>query len=58
MVEMKTLTIETPEGEAITYKVIDARLPEVSSSDNGKLLRVVDGAWAVASIADAEGVSF
>ena len=33
-------------------------LPTVSSSDNGKVLRVVDGAWAVASIPSASGVSF
>ena len=33
-------------------------LPEVSSSDNGKFLRVVNGTWATTSVADAEGVSF
>ena len=73
MVEMRTLTIETPEGEETTYEVVDAQarkdinniknngaggLPEVSASDNGKFLRVVDGAWIADSIAEAEGVSF
>lgn len=33
-------------------------LPTVTASDNGKFLRVVNGAWAAASISDANGVSF
>ena len=33
-------------------------LPDVSTSDNGKFLRVVGGVWAVVSIPEAEGVSF
>lgn len=33
-------------------------LPEVSSSDNGCFLRVVDGVWAVSTIPSAEGASF
>lgn len=33
-------------------------LPTVSSSDNGKVLQVVNGAWAAASMASASGVSF
>lgn len=33
-------------------------LPTVTSSDNGKVLQVVDGAWAAASIPSANGVSF
>lgn len=32
--------------------------PAVSSSDNGKFLRVVDGQWAADSVANAKGVSF
>ena len=32
--------------------------PEVSTSDNGKFLRVVDGAWAAVSISNAEEASF
>lgn len=35
-----------------------AGLPSVSSSDNGKVLRVVSGAWAAASLPSASGVSF
>lgn len=30
----------------------------VTTADNGKFLRVVDGAWAAVSISDANGVSF
>jgi hypothetical protein len=33
-------------------------LPVVSSSDNGKFLRVVDGQWAAEAVANAKGVSF
>lgn len=32
--------------------------PEVTTADNGKFLRVVDGQWAADSIANAKGVSF
>lgn len=33
-------------------------LPQVAASDNGKFLRVVNGAWAVAEVDNANGVSF
>ena len=33
-------------------------LPSVTSSDNGKVLRVVSGAWAAVSLPSASGVSF
>lgn len=33
-------------------------LPTVTSSDEGKVLRVVNGAWAAASLPSASGVSF
>ena len=33
-------------------------LPTVTTSDNGKFLRVVSGAWAAAEIANANGGSF
>lgn len=33
-------------------------LPAVTSSDEGKILRVVSGAWAVATLSNAAGVSF
>lgn len=37
---------------------IDVILPSVTSLDNGKFLRVVNGAWAAASVSNANGVSF
>lgn len=33
-------------------------LPAVTSSDNGKVLRVVNGVWAAVSLPSASGVSF
>lgn len=33
-------------------------LPVVTSSDNGKILQVVNGVWAVTSLPDASGVNF
>ena len=33
-------------------------VPSVTASDNGKFLRVANGAWAAVSIADANGVKF
>ena len=33
-------------------------LPSVSSPDNGKVLRVVNGVWAASALASASGVSF
>lgn len=35
-----------------------AELPTVTADNNGAFLRVVDGAWAVATIPSAEGVNF
>lgn len=39
---------------AITIREV----PAVTTSDNGKFLRVVNGAWAAVAIADANGVRF
>lgn len=39
-------------GEAASF------LPTVTTSDNGKFLRVVNGAWAAATVDNANGVSF
>lgn len=33
-------------------------LPSVSTSDNGKFLRVINGVWTASSINNANGVSF
>lgn len=45
--------------DAATKKYVDDKsLPTVTSSDNGKVLRVVNGAWAAASLPSANGNSF
>ena len=41
-----------------TGDVTIGEVPSVTTSDNGKFLRVVNGAWAVAEIDNANGVSF
>ena len=41
-----------------TGAVTVREVPAVTASDNGKFLRVVNGAWAVAAIDNASGVSF
>ena len=33
-------------------------LPDVTEADNGKVLRVINGAWAADKIPNAEGVGF
>lgn len=33
-------------------------LPTITSSDNGKFLKVVNGAWAVVEVPNASGVRF
>ena len=41
-----------------TGAVTVREVPSVTASDNGKFLRVVNGAWAAAAIDNANGVSF
>ena len=41
-----------------TGAVTVREVPVVTTADNGKFLRVVNGAWAVAAIDNASGVSF
>ena len=52
----------TADKEAATKKYVDDKtgvlLPTVSSSDNGKFLRVVDGTWSASLISNAEEASF
>ena len=47
-------------GKPTAWEAVDNAnsLPAVTASDNGKFLRVVNGAWAAAEIASAGGVSF
>lgn len=39
-------------------KAQNSPVPSVSSSDNGKFMRVQDGAWSAVSVPSAEGVNF
>ena len=41
-----------------TGAVTIREVPAVTTTDNGKFLRVVNGAWAAVAIADANGVKF
>lgn len=40
------------------YSITLGNLPAVSAADNGKFLRVVNGAWAIVAIDNANGGSF
>ena len=56
----------TSNGTTITYNANDLyitpdtapTLPTVTSSDNGKVLRVVGGVWTAVSLPSASGVNF
>lgn len=52
--------IKTINGTSIlgSGNISTAELPTVTASDNGKVLQVVSGAWAAASLPSANGVSF
>ena len=45
-------------GSRYTLSGDETFLPEVAASDNGKFLRVSNGAWAAATITNANGGSF
>ena len=51
------LVADIKEKTDAAYLPIDS-LPAVTSSDNGKFLRVENGAWAAVTVPDANGVSF
>ena len=53
-------SIKTVNGESLlgSGNVSTAELPSVTSSDDGKVLRVVNGAWAASSLPSASGVTF
>lgn len=55
------ITVGTPmiDNDAATKAYVDGKaLPSVTATDNGKFLRVSNGAWAVETVPSAEGVSF
>jgi len=54
------INIKTINGTSLlgSGNISTAELPTVTTSDNGKVLQVVNGAWAAASLPSANGVSF
>lgn len=42
----------------IKEKIADGATPTVTTDDNGKFLRVVDGTWTATTVPNAEEVSF
>lgn len=53
---LQTAPVSSVNGQ--TGAVTISTLPTVTASDNGKVLMVVNGAWAAGSIPNATGVSF
>ena len=51
-------TTTSYDGSAAKTVEIPERVPSVTTADNGKFLRVANGAWAAVEIANADGVSF
>ena len=51
-------TTTSYDGSAAKTVEIPKGVPSVTTADNGKFLRVVNGAWAAVAIADASGVKF
>ena len=58
--QIAKITAVDDSGKPTAWEAVDIAnsLPTVTASDNGKFLRVVNGAWAAAEIASAGGVSF
>jgi hypothetical protein len=51
--------IKVTSGDVQIYGThLTGQVPAVTASDNGKVLRVVSGAWAAVSLPSASGVSF
>lgn len=48
----------TNDSGFITAAQVPTELPAVTSADNGKVLRVTNGAWAAVQLPSASGVSF
>jgi len=50
--------VDSVDFSEATVSGLTGLLPTVTTSDNGKFLRVVNGAWAATTVASANGVSF
>ena len=53
-----TVTLSNKNGTSLATATIPTELPAVTTSDNGKVLRVVSGAWSAVNLPSASGVSF
>ena len=51
-------TTTSYDGSAAKTVEIPKGVPSVTTDDNGKILRVVNGAWTAAAIDNANGGSF
>ena len=51
-------TTTSYDGSAAKTVEIPKEVPSVTTADNGKFLRVVNGAWAAVEVSNANGVSF
>ena len=58
--QIAKITAVDASGVPTAWAPVDmpAGVPSVTAADNGKFLRVVNGAWAAAEISSANGVSF
>lgn len=57
---LRIMTVPYGTNATVTLQTIaiDGELPSVTAADNGKFLRVVNGAWAAATVPSAESNSF
>ena len=53
-----TVTLKNKNNTSLGTVTIPTELPAVTTSDNGKVLRVVSGAWTASVLSNASGVSF
>lgn len=65
-VELKQVKITGTQGQVIGFDAngnavaqdMLSDMPEVTTADNGKFLRVINGDWAAATVPNAEEVAF
>lgn len=54
----KDYVLTDADKQEIANKISASSLPPVTAADNGKFMRVVDGAWGAATITNAEEVTY
>lgn len=58
VIPTKTSDLTNDSGFLTSYTETDPSVPTVSASDNGKVMRVVNGVWSAVALPSASGVSF